>query len=173
MRGRLRPAGNVARVAAPRGVRIVNLVEAPGAMPVLERWFVEEWAPWYGPGGPGDAGEDLRACRNHGHLPFCLVAVDVLGNPVGTAALRSRSAGDDVAAGPFLTGLLVAAPHRGRGIATALVAAVEAEAARLGFRAIYCSTDSAAGLLVRRGWRPVGRTSSLRGAVTVHRRDLE
>ena len=55
--------------------RIVHLVDAPQAAPTLARWFVEAWAPYYGPGGPGDAEGDLAACRGRGALPICLVVL--------------------------------------------------------------------------------------------------
>ena len=40
-----------------------------------------------------------------------------------------------------------------------LVEAIEAEAQRLGFPALYTSTDTAESLLQRRGWQAVGGAS--------------
>ena len=51
----------------PANLRMTHLVDVPEAIPVLVRWFIEEWERDYGPGGPGDAERDLdargRACR--------------------------------------------------------------------------------------------------------------
>ena len=58
-------------------MRVVPLIEAPAARPVLVRWYVAEWPSWYGPGGRGDARADLAAashCRDS--LPLALVALD-------------------------------------------------------------------------------------------------
>lgn len=159
-------------MADPEISRIVHLIDAPGAAPVLTMWFVEEWTPWYGPGGGGDAEADLAACRDRGALPLCLVALNEAGGVLGTAALKSESVGSELAAGPWLAALLVGADYRGNGIATALVEAIEAEARRLGIEAIYTSTDAAAGIMARRGWLAIGDTNSLRGSIAVFRRQL-
>ena len=116
--------------------RIAHLIDAPGAAPVLARWFVAEWGPWYGPGGDGDAEADLAACRVRDALPLCLVALGPGDVVLGTAALRDESVGSELGVGPWLAGLLVAPEHRGRGVGAALVAAIEGEAANLGFAAI-------------------------------------
>lgn len=152
---------------------IVHLVDLPQAAATLERWFIEEWTPWYGPGGHGDAAADLAACASRDTLPICLVAVDAKGEPLGTAALKAESVGSDCAPGPWLAALLVARAYRERGVATALVAAIEAEARRLGFGAIYTSTDGAADIVQRQGWHACGEAASLRGTITIFRRDLD
>jgi GNAT superfamily N-acetyltransferase len=157
-------------VNSPSDLRIVHLVDAPEAAPVLARWFVDEWTPWYGPGGAGDADADLAACRSREALPICLVALDGEGAVLGTAALKDESVGSELGVGPWLAAILVGPEHRGRGVATALVAAIEAEARRLGLAAIYTSTDSAGNIMERRGWQAIGATDTLRGSATVYRR---
>lgn len=159
-------------MADPEISRIVHLIDAPDAAPILARWFVHEWTPWYGPGGNGDAEADLAACRDPDALPVCLVALNADGEPLGTAALKPESVGSELAAGPWLAALLVGPNHRGNGIGTALVAAIEAEAHRLGFEAVYTSTDAAEGIMARRGWRAIGKTASLRGSIAVFRQQL-
>jgi len=153
-------------------LHIVHLVDAPEAAPVLVRWFVEEWRPYYGPGGPGDAEADIAACRSRNALPICLVALDDDGALLGTVALRTDSVGSELGVGPWLAALLVARELRGQGIGTALVAALEDEARRLGYAAIYTSTDAAERLMRQRGWQAMGTTLSLRGPITVFRRQL-
>ncbi|MCG8356777.1 MAG: GNAT family N-acetyltransferase [Kiloniellales bacterium] len=155
----------------PQVPRIAHILDVPDAAPTLARWFVEEWQPWYGPDGPGDAERDLAACGGRDRLPLCLVALDGE-TPLGTAALKADSVGSELGVGPWLSAFLVDEAHRRRGIGSALVAAIETEAARLGFPAIYTSTGSAAGLLQRRGWQPFGASQSLRGPVEVYRCEL-
>ena len=153
-------------------VRILHLLDAREAMPTLVRWFEEEWAPWYGPSGPGDAESDLAACRGRDMLPICLVALDAENEMLGTAALKTESVGSELGFGPWLAAFLVGREHRGRGVGAALVAAIEDEARRLGFEAVYTSTDVAEGMLERRGWEAIATTLSLRGPITVYRRGL-
>ena len=159
-------------MAGDASFEIVHLVDMPQAAATLECWFVEEWTPWYGPGGQGDAAADLAACAGRDTLPICLVAAGRGGDVLGTVALRAESVGSDSAPGPWLAALLVGRPYRGRGVATALVAAIAAEARRLGYGAIYTSTDSAADIMRRQGWQPRGEAASLRGKITIFRRDL-
>ncbi len=149
--------------------RIVHLIEAPSAMSVLERWFIDEWTPWYGPDGQGDARADLEACCNNVMLPLCLVALGSNETVLGTAFLKNQSVGDELGVGPWLSALLVKEEWRGQGIGSALIAAIEAQAQTLGFEIIYCSTDSAENLLTSRSWEPYGSSRSLRGPVSIFR----
>lgn len=152
---------------------ILPLEKARFAIPVLKAWFIEEWEPWYGLGGQGDAEADLRACCNHDRLPIALVAIGKDGQILGTAALKTKSLGSEYGYGPWLAALLVDKPCRGRGIGTLLIGAIEEQARRLGFSAIYASTDSAGSVLTRRGWSQTGdQIQSLRGPVSIYQRAL-
>lgn len=150
-------------------IRILHLVEVPELTPTLVQWFIKEWTPWYGPDGPGNAESDLAACSSRDALPICLVALNGDGDPLGTAALKSESVGSELGVGPWLAAVLVAEAHQGQGVGTTLVQAIEVEAARLGFEAIYTSTDTAMGILERRGWQEFGTTKSLRGPLKIYR----
>ena len=153
-------------------MKILHLCDVPEAVPVLAAWFVEEWMPYYGPDGPGDALADLEACTQKDALPVCLVALDEGGEVLGTAALKEDSVGSDVAGGPWLAAFLVGQAHRSRGVGTALIGAIEDVAKDLEFDAVYTSTDSASGIVEKRGWRKIGKASSLKGRVDVYRRAL-
>ena len=150
-------------------MRIVHLADAPEVLPTLIDWFVDEWTPWYGPGGGGDAANDLASCLNRDEIPLALVALDASEEVLGTAALKPESVGSETGSGPWLAALLVDREHRHRGIGTALIEAIEAEAWRLGFASLYTSTDVAESLLRRRGWQAVGTAESLRGTITIYR----
>jgi hypothetical protein len=53
----------------------------------LSSWFVEEWPEWYGPGGRGNAVEDLTDfARSESGLPVGFVALEK-SVPVGVMAL--------------------------------------------------------------------------------------
>ncbi len=151
---------------------MVHRVEKPEGASTLQKWFIDEWAPWYGPNGPGDAGGDLAACQSRDKLPICLVALSRDGDVVGTAALKTKSVGSEHGIGPWLAAVLVGKGYERRGIGTALVEAVEEEAARLGFRSIYTSTESARSIMERRGWQVFGTSQSLRGKVRIYQKRL-
>ena len=125
------------------GLKIIPLADEPKHIPVLAEWFVDEWGPYYGSEGPGDALDDLTACTHQDALPSALVALGDGGVLVGTAALRPDSVGSEMAPGPWLSGLLVHPDHRRQGVGNRLVEAIEALAGQLGLEAIYVSTDAA------------------------------
>jgi GNAT superfamily N-acetyltransferase len=159
-------------MALHQDLRIIHLFERPEAASTLQQWFINEWAPWYGPKGPGDAESDLAACRSRDKLPICLIALSRDSDLVGTAALRTESVGSEHGIGPWLAAVLVGKGYERRGIATALVEAIEQEAFRLGFRSIYTSTESAKSIMERRGWQVFGTSESLRGCVTIYQKQL-
>lgn len=152
---------------------IVLLSEARFALPILARWFEQEWAPWYGDGGQGDAWSDLSQCASDADIPKAFVALGVGNSVLGTVALKEDSLGHDLGFSPSLAALLVHKTARGKGVGSLLVGAVEDYARKLGFRRIYCTTDSAVKILERRGWHTVDQQlMSLRGEVGVYCLDL-
>lgn len=114
------------------------------------------WPEWYGPSGDGDAESDLARRRRDSGLPYGMVALRA-GTRVGTVAIAAESYGALPRECVWLTGLVVAPDMRGRGIASALVAAIEAAAATASFTEIHTTTITAQGLMRRRGWREVRR----------------
>jgi GNAT superfamily N-acetyltransferase len=154
------------------GIRIVPLADTSGLIPTLVDWFEAEWAPWYGPDGKGDARHDLDSSARRTGLPYAVVALGDDDGAIGTAALRTNSAGDEQAPGPWLAAILVAPMRRGEGIGTALVAAIEKAAAAAGYPDIYTSTNTAAGIMSRRGWSAIGETETLRGSAQIFRKVL-
>jgi GNAT superfamily N-acetyltransferase len=77
------------------------------------------------------------------------------GAAVGSALLVRRELEPAHDLTPWLAGLVVAEPHRGKGIGSALVAAVERRAAAAGFGALYLYTWEARGFYIGLGWKPV------------------
>lgn len=73
-------------------------------------------------------------------LPLCLVALHA-GAPVGVVNLIVADEPNPVQWSPWLAGMVVAAPYRGRGVGSALVNGLLAEARRLGIGAVYLGTD--------------------------------
>jgi len=153
-------------------MRIQPLADVPDAAPVLEGWFVAEWEPYYGTDGPGDAAADIADSMRTDGLPLALIALDDAGRPLGTAALKTDSPGSELGLGPWLAAVVIAPEHRGQGVGSALIAAIEDETRRQGHASLYTSTDTLTGLLERRGWRAIDSTETLRGRVAVYTLDL-
>ena len=153
-------------------IAIRQLAEIPEVIPVLARWFVAEWEPYYGPNGSGNAETDLQAALDPHRLPRCLVALDTDGEPVGTVSLRQESLPSHRHLGPWLAALLVEPSSRRAGIGTALVATLEDEARHAGFEQVYTAADAAFGLFSGRGWRHIGDAPTLRGDARLYTLDL-
>ncbi|MDH3210329.1 MAG: GNAT family N-acetyltransferase [Burkholderiaceae bacterium] len=121
------------------------------ALPVLAQWFKTEWPAWYGPGGPGDAEQDLLTYANQGSLP---VGVVVLygGELCGVGALKAQSIPSHSHLAPWAAACFVVPRLRGRGIGAVLLSALECEAKSLGYSCIYCATGTAESLLKRGQW---------------------
>lgn len=132
--------------------RIGFLADHPEALPVFERLFQTEWASYYGPGGPGNARQDLLAYSNRSRLPVGLVAF-VGSEPCGILVLKAESITTHRHLTPWVGGGLVVPQYRRRGIGAQLASALEGVARDLGFKVIYSGTSTADSLLVREGWQ--------------------
>lgn len=139
-------------------LRIEPLALHGQALPLLQAWFEAEWPAWYGPGGSGEAASDLASFANRGSLPTGVVAFRD-GQLCAVAALKAESIPSHRHLSPWATAGYVDPSMRGQGIGARLLAALEHEAARLGFGRIYCGTSSAQSLLQRRGWQLLERTT--------------
>lgn len=129
-------------------MNIVLLADHAGFIGTLAECFEQEWEPYYGGQGPGDALADLLSRCNRDRLPIGLVAIEN-DRVLGTATLDR-----DVTTGlaPSVVGLLVAREHRRRGVASALLEAAERLAADLGYDELFISTSVLGEPLQRKGW---------------------
>ena len=133
---------------------VLPLRERPEHCALLSAAFEAEWPSWYGPDGPGDAHADLRAFADRGGgLPVGVVALGPGNEPLGVAALKAMSIPTHAHLTPWAAAGYVLPVWRRHGIGAMLLAALLAEAGRLGYNAVYCATASSGSLLVRQGWR--------------------
>jgi len=153
---------------------IALLIDRSSAIPRLADLFTDEWTPWYGPDGKGNAQADLVGCMNRNHLPIAVVAENKDGLVLGTAALKQESLGSECGFGPWLAAVVVAPDFRGHGIGSSLIQAVEKQAENLAFTRIYTSTDTANSIVERCGWKCLHHTvQSLRGPVSIYEKVFE
>jgi GNAT superfamily N-acetyltransferase len=133
-------------------VTISPLARQRHFVPQLSSWFVEEWPEWYGPGGRGNAVEDLTAfASSESSLPVGFIALEN-NTPVGVMALKAESLPTHRHLSPWAAAGLVLPAHRGRGIGAQLLEALALKAGALGYERIYCGTATAVSLLRRGGW---------------------
>lgn len=156
-------------------LKLELLANHPEALPLLKEWFEQEWAPYYGPGGPGNAKADLMESCNRVELPIAIVAI-LDGEVVGTAALKAESISTHKHLTPWLAALLVRPKFRRRGIAERLIAGVEEKAYDLGFQSIYVGTSEGSGSsessLRKRGWKFVEKGPYFISQVSIFQKAL-
>ena len=140
-------------------MKIALLADHTEVLAALAEWYRDEWEPYYGIDGPGDALTDLKSRCNRNALPIGLVAL--VGDQVkGVAALDHDPATNLT---PSVVGLLVAAEYRGQGVATQLLESARNLAEGLGYGRVYVSTTILGGHLLKKGWHVLGPVSFLNG----------
>ena len=137
-------------------MKIVPLVERPEFVDQVAAWGFAEW----GHLNPGQTLQsrtaEIHERMNVDRLPIVLVALDDADMLVGTASLLFDDLEGDPR-NPWLASVFVPAGQRGKGIASALVVAIEDAARRLGYPLLYLFTTSAARLYAGLGWRALER----------------
>jgi len=151
--------------------RVAYLADHPEAVPLFKSWLEREWPAWYGPGGRGDAGTDLARYSNCESLPVGFLAY-YRDEPCGLAALKSEAITGHEHLQPWAGAAFVLPRLRNRGIGSMLLHALETEARNLGYEHIYCGTIRAANLLLRSGWREIGRVRHDGEDVSVYEKAL-
>lgn len=156
----------------PKQFEIIYLADRRDLVVPLAPLFIEEWEPYYGRQGPGDAETDLNDCCNRDQIPLALVAIDPDGEILGTASLKAKSIETHRHLSPWLAAMFVVERHRGHGINAALVSAIEENAIRLGYEHIYVGARGITSAMLKSGWRLLDEPESERGPIAIYVKDL-
>lgn len=134
------------------------LAERPDAVPLVARWWCDEWGLPPRHESPEAYVREL-ACLKPGDLPFHLLALRGR-NILGVATLKDQSALHESFPDSryWLSGVYVPPALRGRGIATALCLKMADIAEARGVRRLHLTTEALdGGLYAKIGWQPVRR----------------
>jgi GNAT superfamily N-acetyltransferase len=136
--------------------QIVPLRDQPQHLMTVAEWIHGQW--WSETDTPVKVIERwLSTHLSETGFPTTLIAVSD-SEAIGSVTLHETEAEDRPAYRPYLGALFVKPDHRGRGVGTALVHAVEAHAHHLGHATLYLNAaDATAGLYEKLGWRIVER----------------
>lgn len=147
------------------------LVDRPDLIPEIEKWFINEWPDYYGPDGPGVALDDLEEYCQKGNLPLGMVAFenDI---PCGFMALKSEPFPSHPDLSPWLGAAYTRPDLRRKGIGSRLMEKMEAVAADLKYKEIYCATSTSASLLQRREWKLLERVDHQGQVVEIYGKAL-
>lgn len=151
--------------------RIAYLADESRHLPTLAEWLHGEW----GARRPGATVEGrarkLESQMRRRQIPCGFVAVED-GRPLGCASLVEHDMETHVEWSPWLAGVYVHPDHRRRGVGSALVERVTAEAALLDVPSLYLFTRGQERLYGRLGWRPIIEEPYAGRRVTIMVRDL-
>ncbi len=149
-------------------MQILPLAAAPFAIPILARWLHAEWGYYHERDSVERRFGELSGRLRDDGIPLTFVALEQ-GEPIGTASLTADDMETRPELKPWLASVLVTPTARGRGVGSALVQAVVAKAAELGYRILYLYTEDQMALYARLGWELHERTSYYSHDVTIMR----
>lgn len=113
------------------------------------------WSEWGHPPEPEDVAWWNRMTESEAGrecLPITWVALDQTGTPIGAVGLAPFDPEELHDRSPWVIGMIVARSHRGAGIGTQLLVALEAWAMENGYRQLWVATENAARFYQRCGW---------------------
>jgi GNAT superfamily N-acetyltransferase len=153
-------------------VRIAGIAEHPELIETVARWHFGEW-------GHLEPGDSLAArvaylntqAAHPGRIPATFIALEG-DEPLGSASVVEHDMDTHPELTPWLASVYVKPDARGRGVASALVRRVMAEAATLGAPRLYLFTEGARGLYEKLGWHVIGAEQFQSVAVTIMAVDL-
>ncbi|MCC6628962.1 MAG: GNAT family N-acetyltransferase [Chloroflexi bacterium] len=142
--------------ALPASVRLVDLRDRPADVPVLAGWLKAEFSPKRTHVTVQSIEARLRTEPVAGAaLPRTWVAV-AGDEPVGCARFVAADHADRPELTPWLASVYITETWRRQGIATALVATVQAHSLAAGYPALYLYTMDQARLYARLGFVAIG-----------------
>ena len=128
------------------------LADVPEVIPALAGWYKSEWITWFNDTPLEEIEADFRNVTNRDRLPLALTAFDNDSTLTGVCSIRDEQFEPYPHASPWLRGLYVHAPFRGRGVALKLIQAAAVHAARLQVPKLYAATHSAVSTFEHAGW---------------------
>jgi len=135
-------------------MRIENIADHLEWVETVARWQWGEWGDLDPADSLGARIESLRDQTNPDRIPITYLALDD-GDAVGGASLVEEDMSAHPELSPWLASVYVVPAARGRGVASALVGRVVAQAATMGVAQLYLYTPDAQGLYAKLGWRVI------------------
>jgi len=131
------------------------LANKENAIPVLARWYFEEWGHLEKGNTLDKVTEKLHGYLNTDKIPLIVLAVE-RGEILGAAQLKYREMDIYPEKEHWLGGVYVSKNHRGNKLAEQIIRKVVSIAGKLDVHKLYLQTENlSGGLYTRLGWRPI------------------
>jgi len=126
------------------------------AIPVLGRWYHQEWGQRLRNESEAESIERVKGYLSEDKIPFIVVATKAA-EILGAAQLKYREMADVFPEKEhWLGGVFVSPAHRGRGLGCKLAQEIANRAPSYGVETLHLQTERLdGGFYVRLGWRPV------------------
>jgi len=139
---------------------ISPLAQHPDVIPLCAQWAYEEWGQYIEGRTPEYYVEMFQEYATPEGIPHTQIAL-VNDKPVGMATIRDYDIGfEDSPLKPWLTLVFVDSTHRGNGIASQLVKAIEDYARTQAVEKLYLYTSSAPRLYAKLSWAEFKKVES-------------
>ena len=155
-------------------MRIAYLKEYSEWIPLIARWFYDEWGEFHPEMDVNGIAERLGERCSTDSIPIALVAVEQ-GEVIGTISLKQHDMDTRMHYTPWLASLYVRDDCRNKGVGVRLIDAGLEEARRLGIKHLYLYTRVRrhVDFYLSRDWKPVETTEYRGGPVTVLLKELD
>ncbi len=147
-------------------MRIEYLIDYQRFLPALACLHFKEWSYLNPRETLEERTQRLAGLCGRCEIPTAFVAI-VDQDLVGSALLVTHDMKTRKEFSPWLAGVYVKPAHRQTGVASRLIARVEAKAAALNTKRLYLYTPSEEAYYARRGWQPLERTEYNGTQVTI------
>lgn len=152
-------------------IKIDYLADRPEHVPTLAAWHFAQWSYLHPGQVVQDRIDEFQEHLGRRQVPTTFVATEN-GTLLGSASLMADDLPPRRDLTPWLASVYVDPPHRGRGVASALVRRVAEEAQAIGCERIYLFTPDAAALYARLGWQEFERMEYFGEEITLMRMEL-
>lgn len=152
-------------------MNIEYLADHKDDIPILVRWFYEEWDYFYHDQTLEDIERLIGERTNKNKIPVAMVAY--IGKElVGTVCIKENDMDTRLDLTPWLAGLYVSVSRRKQGIGSKLVLAIEKKAKELGVKKLYLYTPESESFYSKLGWHIKEKTKYHGYPVTIMQKEF-
>ncbi len=153
-------------------IKISSLTDHPEAIPILTTWFYDEWHPLYPERTLQDITQYLENRASENKFPLTYVAINKMGEVVGTASLDEDDMDIRPDLSPWVANVYVKNNFRGQGIGVLLMKKILAQAKSLRFKVVYLYTLNKEPWYTGQGWKKLKNENYRKSLVSVMYYDL-
>lgn len=139
-------------------MKITYLANHPQHVSTVAKWIMGEWGYGSTAATQESLEEKFRSHLNRNAIPTTLLAMNE-DHPLGTASLVVHDMSDHQELSPWLAAVYVLPEHRGGGIGTKLMKAIELLSAQLDAEKLYLFTPDRESFYTSMNWTVLERTS--------------